>query len=1173
MQFRQNGWIRTTVTFAMLLGGAMVLQISQPIAFAQTAVTGSINGVVTDSTGAVVPNAAVTVKDTATGALVNLTSNKDGRFTVPFLKPDVFDISATAPGLQSTTTSVQVLVGQQSAVTVQVTPSASTQTVMVSANNAQLIDTETSNTTTTFTTTQFQNLPMPGGDITTIAYTIPGVNVAAGSNGYGNFTSDGLPSISNLVIINGADDNDPFLNINNSGSSNLTLGQQEIAQASVVQNGYSVQYGRQAGVIENFVTKSGSNRVHGLLQWNYNSSGLNANGFENDVSGTPKPKAVSNQYAANIGGPIKHDKMFFFVNTEGFRYVLPAGGFVNFPSPALQASILADPNLAASAKVDYSSLFKNMQAGSGYANAVPIAASSYYGCGSPGKTSLVGTRDYASGGTFGPLTSGGGGEVCLNQAFVNSNALNIEWFATGRFDWNVSEKHKVFVRVTDDQGTQASFTSLINPVWDAISVQPTYSGQLNDTYSFTTNIVNQLIASGFYYGAVFGPPSNSATLAASPTQLIQTSNGGNGNLTGVGQDIYGAFSILGFPWFNFPQGRNVTQYQIVDDVSWLKGNHSIKIGGNLKRDDVTDTSLQINTIGGFTNFASMLDFANGTLSATTGSSFNQTFTNLRNIYSALYNLGIYAQDEWRAKPNLVVDYGIRIDRNGNPACVNNCYTHYLGGFPDTSATLDTPYDTTVSAGHRSAFPSIEMMIVQPRAGFNWDVKGDGKTVVRGGVGLFADTLPGVILQSEYINFPNQYSASIASGNLGTGSGTAYATAAASAKAVLNGFSQGATFNSLTAALAPSGITFAPPNYNTTPHEYYGARYMEYSLQLQQQIGASDAVILSYAGNHGYDLTMGNDHANQYVSAASAGGSFGFPAASPDPRFNQVNTFSNNAISNYNGFSVEYKHIDRRGFTADVSYTRSHALDDVSNGGGGGATPYNGDSVATQITPNSVSALMYSNSDYDIRNSLSMDVTYAEAYHFANKIEEAVAAGWTLGVKGFWRSGVPFSVFNTNAENSIYSGTGSTTVLADVLNNNFSHVCKSYSKPCFSTPGIFNGSGTAGTDPSGDLPQTNLGNVPRNSFYGPHYFDIDTTVYKDLLKKGATVFQVGAQAYNVTNHVNFGLPGNNASTGNAAQGGSLGVISSTISPPTSPYGSGQGGEVSGRVLVVQGRLIF
>ncbi len=1164
-----------------------------PEAFAQNAVTGSINGRVVDSTGAIVPNAAVTVKDEATGAIVKLTSNSDGRFTAPFLPPDKFTVSVSAPGLglQSATTTVQILVGQQSGVTVTLVPTASQQTVRVSANNAQLLDTQTSNLVTTFTTQQFNVLPAPGGDITTIAFTIPGVVVGAGTFGFGEIVSDGLPGLSNMVIINGIQSNiSLYGGVANTGSSNLAIGQQEIAQASVVQNGYSTEYGRQAGLIETYATKSGANRVHGLLQWQYNSDGLNANDFFNKQAGIPRSKAVSNQYAAQIGGPFKRNKLFWFVDTEGIRYVQPSTGFVNLPSKALQASVLANPNLTAASKSLYGTMFASTNTSSAYATAVPVVPGSgpqQDGTGSYGCGSLAGTPDYATGGTLGTSAA----ESCIDSAFVNKIALNREWLATGRLDWNISEKQKIFFRVTQDRGEQPSFVSLINPLWNDISIQPINTGQLNDTYSFTPNVVNQFIAGGYYYSGIFAPANLQATLASSPTEFNEAADGGTNSLTGVGQSsFFAASTVLGAIWDDFPGGTNNTQYQIVDDLSWLKGTHSIKGGVDFLRYDITDIALQTAAYGGFYGFGQIADEMGGVLPGGAGSTFAQGFPRLGNLYDAVYNLGFYAQDEWRIRPNLVLDYGLRVDRTGNPLCVNHCYSHYLGGFPDTSATLNTPYNATISAGQANFVPQMEKAVVQPRVGFNWDTRGDGKTVLRGGVGLFSDLFPGLILEQTQTGFPNRYFAGVASGTVAEGPGSAQSVAAGSAAAVLNGFSQGANYNQINAeVLAQTGFPFAPPDYATTAQTFHSPRYLEYSLQLQRQITPTDAVILSYAGNHGYDLYMPQGNRNENVGT-SLYGSYGngtfdvLPVASPDPRFAAVTGFTNNAVSNYHGASIEYKHIDQRGLTTDISYTYSHALDDISNGGNP-QLPYNGPSIGFQITPNSPSRLMYSNSDYDIRHNFVMDLVYAEPNHFANKVVNAVAAGWTVGAKAYWRSGEPFSVLNINASNALGSNaTGGGLVLAQVLNNNFSHRCTSYSRPCFQSFGDFNGTGLTispatgaavpayPTLPSGNSlvqpVQTIFGNVPRNAFYGPHYADVDMTLLKDIYKRGDVAFQIGAQGYNVLNHVNFGQPGNNASSLNT-----LGRIASDINAPTSPYGSSQEPTVAGRVLVVQGRLLF
>ena len=1173
---------KRVVVSAVIFGLAAAIQVQQPSANAQNATTGSINGTVVDSTGAVVPNALVTVTDKATGSSLNLTTNAEGRFIASFLKPDVFQVSATSPGLQSVSTTVQVLTGQQSAVNVTLTPSANVQEIEVNANNVQLIDTQTSNTTTTFTTEQFQNLPAPGGDITTIAYTVPGVVLGAGTQGFGGIVSDGLPGLSNLVIINGADYAISLYNVANSGSSNLTLGQQEIAQAAVVQNGYSTQYGRQAGIIETYTTKSGANRVHGLAQWDYNSDGLNANDFFNNQSGIPRSKAVSNQYAAQIGGPIKRDKLFFFADTEGIRYVQPSTGFVNLPSKAMQASILANPNISAASKTLYGGMFAATNASPASASAVPVVTgpgsqqdtSGNYGCGS-----LAGTPDYATGGTLGTSVT----ESCINSAFVNVGALNREWLAAGRLDWNISDRHRIFFRVTDDQGEQPSFVSLINPAWDSVSIQPNYTGQLNDTYSFSPSLTNQFIAASLYTAGVFGPANLAAALAASPTQFLESNDGGTNSLAGVGQFSFSADGTsLGATWNDFPQGTNTSQYQLVDGLSWLKGNHNVRFGFDFKRYNFTDVSLETASFGGFYDFGSIADEAGGSLPGSSGSTFTQGFPRFANIHNAVYNVGFYAQDEWRATPKLAIDYGLRIDRNGNPICHDGCYSQYLGGFPNTSATLNTPYNATLSAGHDSFAPGIEWGVLQPRVGFNFDASGNGKTVVRGGVGLFSDSFPGLILEQTFLSFPNRYFAAVNTGTVAQGTRSAQEVAAGSANAVLNGFSQGATYNQISAALASQGIAFAPPNYVTTPHTFHGARYTEFSLQLQRQITPTDALILSYAGNHGYDLFISNNHLNQNAGTSLYGG-YGngtfddVPINSPDPRFAQVQNFTNNAISNYQGISVQYKHFDRRGLTTDVSYTYAHSLDDISNGGNS-QLPYNGNtSITSQITSDLPSRLMYSNSDYDIRNNFLLDLVYVEPYRFGNKFVATAAAGWTLGSKAYWRSGQPFSVLNVNAESALGSnGTGgANTVLAQVLNNNFNHKCNSYANPCFQNSGIFNGqsvtasaSGAIVPVGPGPYPQTNFGNVPRNAFYGPHYADLDLNLYKDVFKHESVTFQIGAQAYNTLNHVNFAAPQSNASNLST-----LGHISSDVNAPTSPYGSSQEPTVSGRVLVVQGRFLF
>ena len=1158
--------IRNLFIKASLLTG--IALVSAPIflcgtsALAQTSVTSSLGGQVLDRTGAVVPGVKVTILDTDNGVKRVVSVDASGRYSAPLLKPGHYAVNAEGLGLVSDTIKLELIVGQQATANLTMIPAGSKQTVVVSANTGQLIDTQSANLTTSFTEKQFQQLPAPGGDITTIAYTVPGVAVNVGGS-YSNFSSDGLPGTSNLFIINGFDDTDPYLNLNNSGSSNLTIGQEEISQAQVVQDGYSAQYGRNAGAIVTYTTKSGSNKFHGLAEWQYNSSGLNANDFFNNLNGVPREKAVSNQYAAQIGGPILKNKLFFFVDTEGLRYILPTASYLNFPNADMQNTILHSVS-AGSAQL-YSQMFKTVNSAPSYASSIPVVngpgplqdGSDLMGCasyaGTPvyGKTNTYFGADSPKGGN----TAGRSYESCMNTAYATGTNLNREWFAAGRVDWNVSSKQELFVRITDDQGQQPTFTSLISPVLSDQSTQPDYTGQLNDTYSFTPNLINQLILSGEYYSAIFKPANMQATLAASPTSFIESTDGGTNSFQGIGQSsngsgIFGA--QYGYP-SAFPQGRNVTQYQIVDDLSVVKGNHNLKFGLNFKRDDVTDDGPQSNTLGGYYNFGSLADFAGGSLPGTSNSSFNQNFASISAAYMAFYNYGIYAQDEWQSTPNLKLTYGVRVDRTGDPLCNNNCFSYYLGGFPASGVSTATPYNQSISLGHGSAFPAIERFVLQPRFGFAYNVNGAGKTVVRGGVGLFSDDFPGIIVSNLYTNFPTIGNAAVLAGNVSQGQPDSASTyAQASYNAAEQGFADGENYNQIQTALAADNVPFTPPNFAMTAHKFLMPKYWEWSMQIQQAISHTDAVILSYAGNMGYDLLIPNSHVNQYSTTPFQA----LPTVSPDPRFQQVFAYQNNARSNYNGVSFTYKHIDNRGLTADVTYTYSHALDDMSNGGSG--EYYNsGDIYGSQIYPTSQRYLDYSNADYDVRNDLVADFVWSLPYQVQNRILNQAIAGWTLAGKAFWRSGEPFSVTNTNAGNLIQNGSGATTVLAQVLNPDFNHTCNSYSHPCFQKAGIFNGSAT----------QNIWGNVPRNAFYGPHYADMDVSLYKAFNLHYAHL-TLGANAYNLLNHVNFASPNNNAS-----QPASLGVIAGDLSAPTSPYGSFQGSAVSGRVLQVLGKVTF
>jgi hypothetical protein len=1129
------------------------INATAPVSQAQTITTGALSGVVADATGAVVPGANVVVIDAATDARQTVMTNAAGRYTVGLLKPGTYRVTASAASMKSDTREVSVILGVTVSGDITVTPQGDNTVVEVSESVLPLVDTQNIALATTFNEQQIQDLPMPGGDVTTVAFTLPGVVVNAGGE-FGNFSSDGLPGISNLFVLNGFDNQDPFLNLNNSGSSNLTLGQGELADATVIQNAYNSQYGRAAGAIVSYTTKSGGNKYHGEASYNYNGTVLNANGwFANDTN-TPRPHAVSNEWALNGGGPILKDKLFFFADYEGLHYVLPSSGFVSLPTQEYESYTLN--TIPAASQATYKQLFDLYNNSPVHSTATPYAANGG-GCGS------------LAGAVTPDGTTLGSNSPCVLSGFALANNINQEFLFTGRGDWVLNDKHKIYARYKLDHGTQPTSTSFISPSFNVLSIQPEYEGQFNDSYTISPRLINTVVLAGNWYTAFFGPQNVAASQAVLPFYgdfEIGADGSGTAQVPGL--------SNIGIPFFE-PQGRNVTQYQLEEDLSWTRGKHSLKFGVNFRRDDVEDFDAQEEQSFPLLAVFSLNDIAQGGLNTPNsqfggGNEFQQAFPNSDTARLALYNVGFYAQDEWQIMPKLKLTVGARVDRTGSPLCRGNCFSQYGGNFPNAAASLTTPYSSEINPSNAHPF-SVEPIEFQPRFGINYQL--DDKTVVRTGVGLFADLYPNVFLDSAFENFPNDNTETILAGNIASsGAGSVYANAAGGNSAVQNGFTTGSV-TSLNNALTAQGIPFNPPTLGAYfPGTFHEPGYVEYSLQIQRQLRKSDGISLTYAGNHGYNEII----QNPYVNAASGffnnatgtwqltpAGAFGaLPAAPPDPSFSTVNSFTNNARSNYNGLSISYTH-QGNGVTGHLSYTYSHDLDDTSNGGVGDNEPFNAGSLGKQLTPslNGAGNLNYSNADYDIRNDLVGDVVYEEPFKVHNAFINPLVSGWVIAGKEYYRSGEPFSILNSNAIAGfpVLAGLGS-TLLAQAITAGLTNSCGS------NPHAAVNASCLDATQYAGET-QNTFGNVRRNAFYGPHYADTDATLTKQVVKKEGVNFVVGAQAYNIFNHPNFGNPGSTLGAGN------FGLITNTQAPPTSPYGSFQGAAVTQRLLVVTGKITF
>src|ERR1700723_3724326 len=641
MNLRRWGFL----SFALLLTGVFCA----PQVPAQTQTTGEITGVVTDPSGAMVAAAKVTLTDNAKGSTQTTATNKDGVYRFQLLNPSSYTVSVTSSGFEETKKILTVALGQVTTGDIQLMIGSATETVNVTGEAEPLLQTENGNVATTFNQQQLSETPNPGNDLTAIVQTAPGL-VMNTAGGLGNFSDHGVGAASNLFTLDGMDDNDPFLNLNNSGATNLLLGANDFQESTIVSSGYSGEYGSLAGATVSYVTKSGGNEFHGNAVYYWNGSAFNANDWFLNNAGDPKNFSNANQWAGSIGGPIKKDKLFFFFNTEGLRVVIPVSTAVAFPSQAFQTATISNlennrgfaPN---SATVNfYQNIFNLYNNAKGANKAVPGAG--------PLSTDPLGCNGF---------TGLGPGVACSSFFQAADNNLTTEALYSGRADFKATKDDRVFLRVLYDKGNQASDTDPISPLFNITSVQPQWQGQLNETHTFGSSMVNQFILSGQWYSAIFNNPDRTATLAAFPTTIL--------------------FAGANIPWFNiggaaaggagdafFPQGRNVTQYQIGDDFSKTLGNHTLKFGTKFLRYDVSDQDFGEFTSGLVTP-NSVAAFFNGGVDPATGTSsvLQQSFPTALSQPIALYTLAFYGEGDWKITPNPVVRGGVGLFNDAFPA--------------------------------------------------------------------------------------------------------------------------------------------------------------------------------------------------------------------------------------------------------------------------------------------------------------------------------------------------------------------------------------------------------------------------------------------------------------------------------------------------------------------------
>ncbi len=1050
------------------------------VRLAGQAATGTLQGTVTDASGAAVPDAKVTVKNTGNGATVTANTNAQGRYTLSNLNPGAYDLDASKTGFQTAARKgVTLNVGAESVVDFALQVGQQTQTVTVEGTVNQV---ETTNATVGQLTDQRQmrELPLNGRNFEQLIQLTPGVNEIGASGG---FASSGFQGRANEYSIAGSRpigqaillDDENLQNFWNKGMGSVlgtSLGVEAIGEFQTLTNTYSAQFGGNGGVV-NAVSKSGSNAYHGSLYEFFRNDALDARQF---IDPATIPELRRNQFGGSIGGPIKKDKLFFFVNYEGVQLVQGEAKLGNVtgcrPDETLAGLGASTARCAITAT-----------------NPLTAAAVARTLMEWPVATTIVNGQPEA-------LTS------AAQRAHEN--------YVLGRFDWNISDKDSFFARYISDKsqfvepyGGGGFAGGAISANWPEEDLSHTQFSTMEWRHIVNPTLVNVVRMSfsrpGTNEFTTQGPASASVG-GVDPLQFFGATGGRQDGIVSVG-GLTGIGGALQLP-FNTTQNR----YTEADDVTWTRGSHNVRFGASVSRlqsntympffDGAEFQFLGLSGPPGVPSYPSLL---NGVptvlLYVPLGSYPNRDFRQTE--------FTPYIQDDWKVSSRLTVNLGVRWEFVTNPTDQHNDL-YYVTNV----ATAVAPYYTNLPSG-MAKNPSYKNW--DPRIGLAFDPFSDHKTSIRAGFGMFHDPIGVANIAPGFWASP-PWNITVLPGALG------------------------ATFPNIP---APGGLNVGKPS-STPGWDYYACctpYVVQYNLNIQREIAAGTVLTAGYVGSRGVHLLTSLQAnpvtvcltpgcSNPSVANGYATGGYGYYGTGTpgsivsNPDLNTgLGGFPNltpQAWSDYNALMVTLNKRFSSNFQGLASYIYSKCEDDGaylgsfnSSGTGAFTNPYN---------LNSDKALC----SHDIRQSFKVNGLWALPFK-GNKF----VSGWQISSIITATTGLPVNIADGYDEAS--GGAGSVTMsprpnAVAGCNVQTDKVNEWYNPACFTL----------------EAPGT-LGNLARNSVTGPGFFDMDLAVLKDTRFKENMDLQFRAEFFNILNKTNYGLPvpagsqggGNLYSSGNGA----------------------------------------
>ena len=1050
----------------------LVLWCGAAAASAQT-FRGTILGTITDSSGASIAAASVTVKNVDTGLSRTVSTSDDGTYAVPELPIGTYTVTVEKDGFkQAIVTGIQVEVSAERRADVVLQPGTVSQTVEVTGEDLPQVESTSNVLGGLIESRVAANLPVNGRDYTKLVFLVPGVAgapdmISDSPGSYGSFSVNGSRGRSNNFLLDGTDMNDGYRNdpaINEAGvfgTPATILPVEAIAEMHVASN-FEAEYGRSAGAVVNIVTKSGTNGLHGTAFNFFRNTDLNARNFFNTVP-EPQQPFHDNQFGAALGGPIIKDKTFFFVDYEGVREV------------GTQSSAACVPTAA-----DYAA---NTPAG-GINPVIQNLLSSGKAWPTPTQPNV---DCYVNGGTNTTLATPFSNRV--DSAIVKiDHSFNANNLLTGRY--YIGDSLQSFPLALSGGGQVPGYNTVTPTRVQLVSI--------SFVSTITPAIVNEARIGWNRFAEGFFPEGRSFDPTSIGLDTVGPGTVNNGNPFNFGLP---AITIFGtsFPQLGADKGdprqRVDSNWHFIDNVSWKAGRNDIKFGFEFRRTSISQIFNR--DYRGRLQFLNLEDFLAGT-PATKGtiSSANSQYAGDSNRNTFENSYAAYLQDSIRLNRRLTLNLGLRYDYFG---IVQEKHDLFTNVDPTTGLVFPVGNARLYQPDYRNW---------APRASLAWDVTGRGRTVVRAGYGIFYDAFSQDLFLGHLPYSTNYAPGPAYSGIPGPGQ---ISTAGASSAPLTPGVP----------VFDPAAFAGVPDAFGVDPH--IRTPYVQnFNLNLQQELTRRSVLQIGYVGSTGRKLFDFRDINQPSAATISAYDYAALGCCVPgplNPNRNYIYWQESAAKSSYNSLQASWRINGWHGLTSTLNYVWSHSIDDASDGE---------DYVpnAAQPTDSTSLASNRGNSNFDVRNRL----TWNFIYEFPNPAtRKKLTNGWGINGVLTAQSGQPFHLIWTSDD---YDGSGTFFSKPDIvgpIQYNYSDPTQFLNLSSFAVPCTLNPAGPPASITAAqncEFTTSNsmhFGNEGRNSLVGPSFHQFDFSIFKNTAITERLKLELRVEAYNLLNHPNFASP--------------------------------------------------